>query len=577
MKNCLERPGCWVLLCLGVLACADARVRPVPPAAEGLALKYRLQVSPEAVRVELEIRGRAGERVSLQVPDSLGAGCGLRLVSDVEAWDGAGRRLPVLSPEGHSWECRLPHEGLVRLSYRVRTEAGAHGLAPNAPGAGEMPALDAHHVFLPGALVLLAPSSPDMVKGPISVEWQVPAGWRVLTPFGAEAPGLEVLLDNYLVAGTFSQVPVEVPGGLTLEVAWFGAGDVARSALPQILPRVLGGAVGLMGGRAPVGRYVLLLRPDFPSGLMQGTPRQGSLQVHLPREVPLERAHEGALLSTLAHEYLHTWGRDSKAELQLTSAPEPGGEMRWFIEGFVNYLAQLALLEGGAQDLTAFLSSLGRAYAAVERHPGYGQESLAQASTRFFEDPGARAFSYSGGMVVAFLCDLELRRQGKGTLAGFLGRVPPGRLPVDWKDWREAWTRHTGSPEPVASWIRTAAPLPFLDVVREAGGVVREQARWIFDVGFEVRPEGLTVASLGPLVGAQGLARGDVVVSVEGRAVSSVEAFLQALEPTGKSVTVQLMREGVPRELRLHRAFWKDYAVSADGPSVLGQWARPGR
>ncbi|WP_218158121.1 hypothetical protein [Stigmatella aurantiaca] len=67
------------------------------------------------------------------------------------------------------------------------------------------------------------------------------------------------------------------------------------------------------------------------------------------------------------------------------------------------------------------------------------------------------------------------------------------------------------------------------------------------------------------------------MVSVEGRAVSSVEVFLQTLEPTGKPVVVQLLREGVPRELRLHRAFWKDYAVSADGPSVLGPWARPRR
>ncbi|WP_225412006.1 hypothetical protein [Stigmatella hybrida] len=67
------------------------------------------------------------------------------------------------------------------------------------------------------------------------------------------------------------------------------------------------------------------------------------------------------------------------------------------------------------------------------------------------------------------------------------------------------------------------------------------------------------------------------MASVEGRAGSSVEAFLQALEPSGKPVTVQFLREGVPRELRLHRAFWKDYAVSADGPSVLEQWARPRR
>ncbi|EAU66411.1 peptidase, M61 (glycyl aminopeptidase) family protein [Stigmatella aurantiaca DW4/3-1] len=328
-----------------------------------------------------------------------------------------------------------------------------------------------------------------------------------------------------------------------------------------------------MGGRAPVSRYAVLLRPDYPSGMTQGTPREGSIQVHTPREVPLERVHQGALLSTLAHEYLHTWGREAGAELRVSSEPELGGEMRWFIEGFVHYLAQLALLESGAQELSVFLSTLGQAYASVSRHPLYGQESLAQASARFFDDPAAREFSYSGGMVVAFLCDLELRARGQGPLARFLDQVPPGRLPVEWGSWLAAWTRHTGSPEPVASWVQTASPLPFLDRVRRAGGEVRERERWVFDAGFDVRLEGLTVASIGPLVGAQGLVRGDVVVSVNGRAISSAEAFLRELDPTGKPSTVQLRRGSELLERPLHRASRKEYEVSASGGSVLRHWS----
>ncbi|MDC0712853.1 hypothetical protein POL68_30610 [Stigmatella sp. ncwal1] len=561
----------WAPLCLVLLACAGSRLSPVAPAL-GLGLKYRLQVSSDAVHVEVEVRGKAGERLSFQVPDSLGAGRGFRIVSDVGARDGAGRPLAVSSPDAHHWECQMPREGTLWLSYRVRTDVEAHGLSPHEPGAGEMPKHDEDHVFLLGSLVLLAPAESARVQGPIPVEWQVPPGWQVLTPFGGEAPGLNTLLDNYLSAGKFSRATLEVPGGMTLEVAWFGEGDVARSPLPDVLPRVLGGAVGLMGGRAPVARYVVLLRPDYPSGMTQGTPREGSIQIHTPREVPLERVHQGALLSTLAHEYLHTWGREPGAELRVSSEPEPGGEMRWFIEGFVHYLAELALLESGTQALPAFLSTLGRAYASVSRNPLYGQESLAQASARFFDAPAAREFSYSGGMVVAFLCDLELRSRGQGTLARFLDQVPPGRLPVAWSPWLAAWTRHSGSPEPVATWVRTAAPLPFMDWVSRAGGEVRERERWVFDVGFEVRPEGLTVASLGPLVGAQGLVRGDVVLSVGGRAVSSAEAFLQELDPTGRPVTVQLRRGSELLELRLHRASRKEYEVSASENSVLRRW-----
>jgi hypothetical protein len=64
------------------------------------------------------------------------------------------------------------------------------------------------------------------------------------------------------------------------------------------------------------------------------------------------------------------------------------------------------------------------------------------------------------------------------------------------------------------------------------------------------------------------------VVAVEGRTVSSVEAFLQALSPTGAPVEVRLLRGGIPRALRLHRAFQKDYAVNAEDDSVLGRMMR---
>jgi predicted metalloprotease with PDZ domain len=331
-----------------------------------------------------------------------------------------------------------------------------------------MPTLDERQVFFPGALVLLAPPATRAVQGPIPVEWQVPPGWQVLSPFGPEARDLPTLLDNYLAAGKFSRVTREVPGGLQLDIAWFGEGDVASSLLPGMISRVFGAAVELMGGRAPTARYVILLRSDFPPGQAQGSPREGSIQVHLPRNVPLERILEfGApnppvLLGTLAHEYLHTWGRDRAEGLEESDAPEPGGELRWFEEGFVHYLAYLSLLRSGVVDLHAFQSTImGRAYASVLKNPRYGQVSLVQASERFFEDPESRQLAYSGGMVVAFLCDMELRARGLGSLERFLDELPPGRHVEGWARWSEAWAKKTGSPEPVASWVRGTAPLPF--------------------------------------------------------------------------------------------------------------------
>ncbi|NMO13675.1 peptidase [Pyxidicoccus fallax] len=233
-----------------------------------------------------------------------------------------------------------------------------------------------------------------------------------------------------------------------------------------------------MGGRAPTPGYVVMLRPDFPSGMAQGTPREGSIQVHLPRDVPLERVHQTPVLARiLAHEYLHTWGRERGEDLRSSEAPEAGGEMRWFGEGFIHYLSHLVLLRSGELDLPGFLAALGRELAAVKQNPWYGRSSLTEASERFFEDGDARALSYGGGMLVAFLCDLELRSRGQGPLERFLDGVPPGKPLTRQAQWLEVWARKTGSPEPVATWLRARAPLPFEEALTRAGGTLMEKER----------------------------------------------------------------------------------------------------
>ncbi|HYH94453.1 hypothetical protein [Hyalangium sp.] len=468
---------------MGLALVACATVRPsAPEPSEGLRLKYRVTVSSTEVRVLLEVHGRAGQRVPFQVAGSHGAGRDFRIVSEIASQDGDGASLALSAPGPHRWETQAPPDGRLRLSYRVRTDPEAHGLSHGQPGSGEMPKLDERHVFLLGALVFVVPAESSAVQGPIPVEWEVPPGWQILTPFGHEAPDLTTLLANYLAAGKFSRATLDVPGGLQLEVAWFGDEDVARSTLPELLSRVFGATLELMGSRAPTMRYVIMLRPDFPPGTVQGSPKEGSIQVHLPRDLPLERVHafrspgDPVLARILAHEYLHTWGRERAEGLYDSTGPEAGGELRWFEEGFVHYLSQLVLLRAGLMDSTAFLSAVDRAHASVQQNPWYGKASLAEASERFFEDAKARELSYNGGMVVAFLCDMELRARGHGSLERFLDLVPPGRQVQGLARWLESWEKKTGSTEPVASWVRTAAPLPFLDARTRAteSGTLRQ-------------------------------------------------------------------------------------------------------
>lgn len=473
----------WLVLGCGMGSCA--LVRPPASEPEGLRLSYRVTVSSTDVRVQLEVHGRAGQRLPLQVTGSFGSARDLQLVADMAAQDGAGAPVQLASPAPHHWEVLIPSDGRLRISYRVRTDAKAHGLELSQPGFGEMPARDERHVFFLGTLVLLAPEESLTVQGPIPVAWELPPGWQPLTPFGHEAPDLSTLLNNYIAAGKFSRITREVPGGLQLEVAWFGEGELERSALPELLVRVMGTTVELMGGRAPTKRYVIMLRPDFPSGSSQGSPKRGSIQIHLPHDVPLERVHqfrspgEPVLARILAHEYLHTWGSEPEEATESSGELESGGELRWFGEGFVHYLSHVVLLRAGLLDLDAFLSTVGREYATVEQNPWYGKASLAEASARFFDAPEARELSYSGGMVVAFLCDLELRANGQGSLERVLESLPPSSRVESLSQWLETWTKRTGSAEPVTSWVQTHAPLPFFEALKRGGAVPRETQRQV--------------------------------------------------------------------------------------------------
>ncbi len=466
-------PWARALLALAGIACAASPPQPASPAPGALAhdrrpehpaaveLAYHLIVTKETLRVELELQGPPRSSVRLGVMGSYGALHELELVRDLKAHDRRGAPVAVKTIEPHTWEPTVPQDGWLRVSYRVDVPERLF----DKPGSGELPALDDHHVFIPGFLTLVGPSAAVAVEGPIPVSWTLPSGWFSVTAFGAEAPTLGSLLDSYLVAGDPSRDDFEVDGGLRIELAWFGPGSVPGSQLRTMLERSFAAAVGIIGGTAPTSRYLVIIRADA-QGRFQGSPRRESIQLHVPAEnepdaVAEMRADGFPILARIViHEYLHNWGREPADPQWEAVEPEQGGSMRWYYEGFVDYLAHRAMLDAGLVDRETFITGMRAYFERLQANPEYGQRSLVEASEAFFSRQSARRFAYLGGALVAMLCDVELRGQGRGGLEGFMARVPPGDEIDSLEVWLERWERYAGARDPVVGWVQGTQPLP---------------------------------------------------------------------------------------------------------------------
>jgi len=143
------------------------------------------------------------------------------------------------------------------------------------------------------------------------------------------------------------------------------------------------------------------------------------------------------------HEVLHLWVPNS---LKLE------GNYDWFFEGFTLYTALRTALELGVIDFKEYLATLGRVYDQYRAHPD--TLSLVEESERRWASTGSQV--YLKGMLVAFLYDLQVRKEsvGRRTLADSYRDLFSGRL-TDGADGNEAIISVLGSTAIARSFIKT--------------------------------------------------------------------------------------------------------------------------
>ncbi|MBI3792010.1 MAG: hypothetical protein HY275_14190 [Gemmatimonadetes bacterium] len=365
--------------------------------------------------------------------------------------DATGRALAA-TPSGDSgWQLAPRPDGAVSLHYELDLGAAqaAGWPAPRELAWGD----DALQTVVARAL-FVSGTAPSASRVTVSVPpgWQVVAPWTRAATGAFRVPTTLDLTENLLAFARTAPTRVRAGG---LEVAVVAAGHwrpVVADVRALLAPGIARSAA--MWARAQ-GAYLVVLLPTLERG---GEAYRASFAMTVDSAPTLAtRARWG---HTLLHEIGHYWNGSRVAGADYASS-------QWFQEGFTDYVASLAMLEGGQQDDAGWRDELQRYIARYERLA----TPLGQPGTR--KGPPL----YSGGALLALTWDVRIRSvtQGRARLADALHQLwrdtDAGRRPWNWPDLRAALasTAALDFDGDYARYVMGRAPLPIDDVLRHLG------------------------------------------------------------------------------------------------------------
>jgi predicted metalloprotease with PDZ domain len=244
------------------------------------------------------------------------------------------------------------------------------------------------------------------LSGPRTVRFEVPAGWRVSTPWKpTDASGLAFeaesstdLLRNSMVIGRHASVRVERQG-FELELALPGPARTGADAIRPVLERALDNYLRLFPG-TPETRFLMTF---FLAGADDGESYLRSAaftSADPPRP-------EGLIVwgNFIAHELFHFWNG------QRIVGAEARTVWRWMAEGFTEYYANVTLARTGAISRELFLGKVERHlgnYLFFMSSPAFTRMSLVEAGT----NTGTFRFGvYDGGWTIALCLDGLIRER----------------------------------------------------------------------------------------------------------------------------------------------------------------------
>lgn len=457
-------------------ASALALLLAAPAAAQGR-VEYDVRF-PNRVRHEAEVTATfsgvaAGQplelRMSRSSPGRYAVHEFAKNVYSVRITDGAGRPISATRPDPHRWTV-AGHDGTVRVTYTV------FGDRADGTYAG----IDATHAHLNMPATFLW--ARGLEAAPIRVRFDRPDGWRVATQLVPTAdssvftaPNLQYFMDSPTEVSDWDVRTWTVPGKggrtYTMRLVMHHQGTPQQlDAYAEKAKKVVAEEIAMWGEPAAYdfGTYTFIA--DYLPWV-DGDGMEHRNSTILTSSASLAQAELG-LLSTLSHEFFHSWNveRIRPASLEpfdFTDA-DMSGEL-WFAEGFTSYYDDLFVRRAGIVSDADYFASLGGTISAVVNAPGRKYFSAVEMSMQapFVDaassiDPQNRGNTflsyYTWGAGIGAGLDLTIRARFPGkTLDDVMRAV-----------WRE-FGAQTDAPAP-------ARPYTVADLRRVLGEVTGDRA-----------------------------------------------------------------------------------------------------
>ena len=411
-------PAAVAVLLVGEAAAAT------PPAAVVPTLRYTLAMpAPQThyFEVKMELGGFPAEYTDVKMPVWAPGSYLVREfsknVEGLQARTVGGQALAVEKISKNTWRVRHPKQASFSVSYRVY----AFELTVRTSF------IDADHGYLNGSSVFMYPADNKMLGSTVAV--QPAAGWAqvstALRPtagkFTYKAASYDELADSPIEIGN-QKVLNFTANGTPHQVAMCGTYSVDEPKLLADLKRVCEEAHRVVG-KNPLDHYLFIVHNLERGG--GGLEHLYSTTLEVGRTTYGTEAGYKSFLGLVAHEYFHLWNVKRIRPVALgpfNYDQENYTHLLWVSEGMTEYYSKVINQRAGFISRDEYLGKLANEITAVENTPGNRVQSAAESSfdawIRYYRpnenSSNSQISYYDKGDLIGTVLDLSIAEATKG-------------------------------------------------------------------------------------------------------------------------------------------------------------------
>jgi predicted metalloprotease with PDZ domain len=439
---------------------------------------------------------------------------------------------------------------------------------------------DTRGYITPGALFLYVPGrlrEPVHVTIDLNSRWNTVATGLEPVKSGARhtyrAEDFDVLYDSPILIGNLEALPPFQIGGIPHDFVGYGMEPFDRTQFMDDLHAVVEAGTKIIGD-VPYTHYTFLgIGPG-----MGGIEHLNSAAVSF-KAPGSDRAARIRTLSFLAHEYFHHYNVKRIRPIALGPFDYDKANltnMLWVSEGFTVYYEYIMLGRSGRMTRNELLDAMGRTIASYENSTGRLFQSATQSSWETWDQGpfgGGRAAGikktisyYEKGPALGMLLDFAIRHQTKNERS--LDTVMRTLYQRYYKGLKRGWTDDEfrqvceeiagGALAEVFEYASTTKPIDYAKYLAYAGLELEAPTElpdaYLGAVAEDVNGK-TVIAALEPgsPAAAFGLAAGDVITAVDGKAVADAEALASTVtaKGSGDPLVVSVDRKDGAHEVRV--------------------------